>query len=395
MITNGGATTTADDIDQLIIRAMTRLDEIAGRPPKDRPAHLVQLNAVLRLAVQQARQVQSNPASVGRDADLWRLRAPGYLRAICDHPVARPGNVLPLVPVLITWLALGAAELRYLRGRIADTANLPSFFADWMAQPWYLGPPALSGLIAISLLVIMTTYRRPNRALRIADETDTVVQRLEADLLPPLTVLHALLGAPTVQETAVRAAADLAHATQRLDAAADKLGASITVIDKLGAVVDRLVGVLPDLRDVAGQVARVETGLARSATDIADQLTPLSTMVADATGASTAARTVAERAADVINVAAGQANEARVLSAHAEEIRAGLADARRPFVEVSRAVDQTTTRLDAAAAALRETADRLNDTIREVNWLAMVSDGLRHADENHRPHRPVEPDPAT
>src|SRR5215470_9276700 len=121
--------TPAVAVHRIVQSATRQIDQTAGVRPVNRPVHLQQLNAVLRLAVVQAAQAERTDPSVSdRDAELWRLREPGYLRAICDHPVARPNAALVLLPVALAWLVLGIAEFRYAQH--ADTKE--AFFAHWI-----------------------------------------------------------------------------------------------------------------------------------------------------------------------------------------------------------------------------------------------------------------------
>src|SRR5690349_2239336 len=115
MTPTDGSQGPGERIGSLIASALTRLDRIAGVRPGTRPAHLDQLALVLSAAASEASKADNDPTGVPRDADLWRLREPGYLRAMCEHPIARPGGAMVLLPVVLTWIALGVAELVYLR----------------------------------------------------------------------------------------------------------------------------------------------------------------------------------------------------------------------------------------------------------------------------------------
>ncbi|NKE63334.1 hypothetical protein FXN61_44080, partial [Lentzea sp. PSKA42] len=206
----------AAQVASLTRTAMSTMDALAGVSPANRPPHLAQLNGVLVVAVRQAQRVELNPATADQDADLWRLREPGYLRAICEHPPTHPNNVLVLLPVVLTWSALGVAEWRYVQQYTSsDAASRPPFFSDWLAQPWYLGPVLLSLVIVVTVLWIMLNHRRTWSSQRRADAIDRVAHRLEVDLLEPVAILRAQIGSSPEQQTR-QAAATLAEAAQRL-----------------------------------------------------------------------------------------------------------------------------------------------------------------------------------
>ncbi len=311
----------ASDVDSLVTTTMTRLDRVAGTSPRDRPAHLAQLDAVLRAAVQQAKQAEAGSSAVDRDSDLWRLREPGYLRGIADHPVDRPSSTLPLLPVVVTWAFLGYAEWTYVN-EFASAADGPtSFFADWMTQPMWRSPVGLSIVIVVTVLVIMHVYRKPAKAQKRADEIDRTVHRLEVDLLPPLTVLRASLGPVQVEEHTRQAAVELGVAAKLFTSATVKLADSTAVVDRLVAGVERLIAALPELGQQAEKLDEVRRNLDETAQLITTQLEPLATVVSDVSGAAESAKEAATRSDAVLDRANAQLADARSVAERHEQCR--------------------------------------------------------------------------
>ncbi|CCH32258.1 hypothetical protein ABZ816_34135 [Actinosynnema sp. NPDC047251] len=378
--------TAAAEFEGLVGAATTRLDRVAGTSPGHRPAHLAQLDAVLRAAVQQAKQAEAGSSAVDRDADLWRLREPGYLRGIADHPVDRPSSTLPLLPVVVTWAFLGYAEWAYVTEFASSPAAGPSsFFADWLAQPMWRSPVGLSITIVVTVLVIMHVYRKPAQAQRRADEIDRVVHRLEVDLLPSLTVLRAGLGPVQVEEHTRQAAVELGAAAKLFTSATVKLAESTAVVDRLVAGVERLVTALPELGAQAAKLDEVRRDLDQTARLIGTQLEPLATVVTDVSGAAESAREAVIQSGVVLERADAQLADARSVAERHERHREALAAAQQPFTAVADVVAGAAGSLDRTSALLEKTIDELRATVDGVNWLAMVSDGLRHPDERHDP----------
>ncbi|GAA1335677.1 hypothetical protein GCM10009660_15610 [Catellatospora bangladeshensis] len=374
----------ADQVGRLVDKALADLDRITGSAPATRPAHLAQLDAVLREGVQQARQLEGGSTAVDRDSDLWRLREPGYLRGICDHPVDRAGSTLPLWPVVLTWGALAYAEWNFLQDhRATPVAQRPSFFADWMSQPLLRGPFGLSLAIVVTVLIIMVRYRKPARAQSVADEVDRIAHRLEVDLLRPLTVLRARLGPVRVEEHARQAAVELAASARLFTTATAKLADSTAVVDRLVSAVERMVAALPDLGEQSGKLDEVRARLDRTAQVITTQLDPLASVVSDVTDAAESARTAVDRSAEVLLRAEGGLAEAREVADRHDGHRQALAQAQQPFADVAEVVSAAAGRLGDTASLLQETVTQLRATVDGVNWLAMVSDGLRDAEERH------------
>ncbi|PWW59504.1 hypothetical protein [Actinokineospora spheciospongiae] len=374
-------TSAAGRVGVLVATALNRVDRIAGTRPSNRPPHLAQLTTVLQAAVAEARTAEDHPKRVGRDADLWRLREPGYLRGIVEHPVSRAGSGLVLLPVVLTWVLLGAAEFLYVREYVAvPVGSRPSFFADWLAQPWYRGPFVLSAVIVLTVVWIMLGYRGPAREQAAADELDRVVHQLEVDLLPPLTVLRSRLAPASPVEVTRQAAADLTAASAKFAAATDTLATAASVVDRLAAVVERLAAAVPDLRAQADRLADLDGRLERSVAETARQVKPMTDAVEAVTSAAATAADTTSRSEAVLKEATTRLDEAAALATRTAEHQSTLATAREPFTEAATAVASAATKLDTAASATRDTAARLGEVIKDVNWLTMVADGLRHPD---------------
>lgn len=376
-------------IGRLIRDAQNRIDRLAGATAKSRPPYLAQLAEVLRIAGHEAAAAEKNgPDTLDPDALLWRLREPGYLRAICDHPVPRPGGALVLLPVALTWGILGAAEVIYANRYPDAAAERPSFFAAWLAEPWQQGPLLLSAVIVVSALMIMIGYRRSSRAQRRTDAVDQAVQELEAALLPPLTVLRSRVGSQkNVTMRSNQAADSMLEAAKQLGRAADQLARSMPTVERLGAVIDQMVAALPTLEQQNQQLADVDRRLAETTTGIAEQLGPVITMVTDAASAATAAREAAVGSVSAVTTARKQLDTAHELAARTADQQASAERAQLPFVAAADKVVGAADKLAAVAATLHETAGALRHTISEVNWLAMVADGIRDNDNRHLDNR--------
>ncbi|WP_367129151.1 hypothetical protein [Saccharothrix sp. HUAS TT1] len=378
------AQTAAAEFESRVTAAIDELDRVAGTSPGRRPAHLAQLDVVLRAAVQQARQAEAGSSAVDREADLWRLREPGYLRGIAEHPVDRPSSTLPLLPVVVTWAFLGYAEWSYVTEFAASPSAEPSsFFADWLAQPMWRSPVGLSVIIVVTVVVLMGVYRKPAKAQRRADRIDRIVHRLEVDLLPPLTVLRAGLAPVRVEEHTRQAAVELGAAAKLFTSATVRLAESTTVVDRLVGGVERLVAALPELGAQAEKLDEVRRDLDRTSRLIGAQLEPLASVVSDVSGAAEAAREAVVRSGVVLERADAQLADARSVAERHERHQEALTAAQQPFTAVADVVAEAAGALGRTSALLQKTTDELRATVGEVNWLAMVSDGLRHADEQH------------
>ncbi|MGW6937030.1 hypothetical protein ACWGE0_43760 [Lentzea sp. NPDC054927] len=384
MTTAQTSSTPAEQIEDLARKTMEELDAVAGTVPQARPAHLAQLAQVLHLAVNQAHLVERDPHAIDRDAELWRLRDPGYLRAMCDHTVDRPNNTLVLLPVVLTWLALGAAELAFVHSHESTpVSQRPSFFADWLAQPPYRGPAALSAAIVVTVLLIIFAYRRPAAAQAVADEVDRIVHGLEVSLGPPLTVLRSKLSSLTVERATRRAAAELQQAAQEFRTATTTLAQSAQIVDRLGIVVGQLANVVPTLQTQAEHLATLDERLARSAAEMRHTAEPLTTAVDTVAAAADTARDAAARSEAVLGHATSRLSQAADVARTTTEHQATLAAAQHPFAEAAGSVAKAADKLNDTVAAVRDVATSLHGAIREVNWLAMVSDGLRETTTNH------------
>lgn len=376
-------TSAATAVSTLTRDAMTGLVGLSGVDPARPPAHMAQLDAVFSVASEQAWQIANRSSVVPADADLWRLREPGYLRAICDVPLPRTSSTLPLAPVVVTWTALGGAEVLYLVDYLStDIAKRPPFFAHWLAQPFYLSPVVLSVLIVLTVVWIMFRYRRPARAQHRADATDRLVQRLEADLLRPLAVLRAALPV-TAEAGQTRMAAELTTAARRFGGAAERMSASVATVESFSTAVSALLAGLPDLGAHVTRLSEIEQRVQRGITAMAGAVAPVTTVVDDVGKAATVAATAVRQAGDVLVESGRRLAEARVLDRATAEREAVVAAAEQPFTAAATLVEAAARGLDKATAALHRTSTELRTAIDDVNWLAMVADGLRVAEAGH------------
>ncbi|MCX2949693.1 hypothetical protein [Lentzea sp. NEAU-D7] len=383
-----GPETPADQVDRLATRAIIELDRLAKCGQDTRPPHLAQLSAVLGEGVQQARQAQAGSAAVNRASEVWKLREPGYLRAIVEYPIPRPGSTLPLVPVVLTWAILGIAEYSYVKDFTSiDAVARPSFFADWMTQPLWRGPVGLSFAIVVTVLVIMWRHRGPAKAQNLADDVDRVVHRLEVDLLAPLAVLRSGLAPLQVAEHTRQAAVELSAAARQFSGATRELAGATTVVDRLVAGADRLIATLPELGKQAERLAEVREELDRTAGVITSRLDPLASVVSDVSGAAEAAQRAVDVSERVMSRSFEQLVESRSIADRHVGHTEALAAAQAPFTAVADVVAQAAGRLDSTSALLQKTVAELGKVVDEVNWLALVSDGLRAADDQHEDNR--------
>jgi hypothetical protein len=370
-------------IDYLAGNALETLDTMHGGPA-NRPAHLVQLNTLLEVASGQAWHVARGTAAVEGDAGVWRLREPGVLRAVCDVPLAQPGGALALIPVLITWLVLGAAEGVYIFGdRSGDVAERPPFFAWWLDLPWFAGPLLLSGLVVLTVAVLIVKYVKPARERERADETDRVVQRLEAELLPPISTLWAMRTIADQTELTHKFGLELTSAARRFGGAAERLDAAVSTVERLGEAVGRLLDGLPHLGAHVTRLAEVEQRIGQGTQTLGEAVRPVAELTDDikrAVQATASATTRAEGALDRSTTALAEANEVGAATA---EQRAAVTSAEQPFAVAAGSVEAAARDLGVATSTLHETSKQLRTAIREANWIVMVADGLRAVDPVH------------
>ena len=389
----GGPASSVDRVAQLartvvdhLTATQDRLPVLGGARPDAGAPHLWQLDRVIRTARMQAEQIElRGPAGADPQSDLWRLREPGYLREISEHPVVRPNGVLVLVPVALTWLILGIVEFRYA-STYTDIAvdQRPPFFADWIAAPFYRGPVALAGVIVLSIVWIMYGYGQAKRAQDRADALDVGMQQLEAQLYDPLTELRALVTPPRSDDLTSRAADALFHASVRIDHASDQLVGSVELVDRLGSMISRLVAAVPKLEEQATQLAGLDDRFRQTAAQVADSARPVVELGSKTAGAATAATEAAIKSEAAVTKAAEQIVAANQLGERTAEFGHTLAEAKRPFVDAAGTVARAAAQLDQTSELLAKTVDGMRQTIDQVNWLALVADGLRDGDV-HRP----------
>lgn len=393
------AADAARQVEYLTDRAVIELTGVHGAKGV-RPAHLAHLVALFGVAKQQAAQVVAGEP-VERDAELWRLREPGVLRAVCDVPVPQPGGVLALLPVAFTWGLLGVAEVMYLTGDLSsDVGQRPPFFAYWLSLPPLLSPLVLSVLIVVTVLVLMFRYVGPARMRRRADRTDRIVHRLEADLVEPVAALWAARTLTDQGEQTRRLAVELTSAARRFGGAAERLDAAVSTVERLGDAVSRLLDGLPHLGAHVTRLADVEQRIGRGAEVLEVAVRPVAELVDEVERAVSSAGAAVVRAEDVLARADAVAGEAREVSAVTAGQREAVGAAEKPFAEAAALVESAARDLGAATGTLHDTSTHLRAAIREANWITMVVDGLRAtngADEfpSEAPTaEPAEPTPA-
>jgi methyl-accepting chemotaxis protein len=250
----------------------------------------------------------------------------------------------------------------------------------------------LSVVIVASILWIMRNYRRTARIQRRADDIDHTVQQLEVDLFGPLTQLRNRMEPAAVEERTKQASEALLQSAMRFSHAADQLRDSTdlveqlsTVIDRMASTVDRMAATIPELERQTALFAQIDQQFRDTANTISEQMRPVVTVVTNSAVTVDAARDIVTRSANLLTEAEKQLAIAQQVSAESAEHRTSLEATQRPFTSAADNVARAAEKLDHTTAALQETVKRLQETIKEVNWLAMVSDGLRHADDNHRP----------
>ncbi|MGW3966548.1 hypothetical protein ACWED2_42500 [Amycolatopsis sp. NPDC005003] len=376
----------AQAISTAVVKAETELTgaRISGAAAASLPSHLAQLGIVLATAVTEAQQVEADPTRAGRELMLWRLREPGYLRAMIDRPVKRASQAAVLLPVVLAWALLGIAEVFYTKQYLSKpVAERPPFFADWLQHNDLRGPVALSGLIVVTVLWLMGNAWWAGRDEKAADEADRVVHRLEAELLPPLNSLYGLLGPARTGDASRVAAHELALAADKFGRATARLGDAMAVVERAAGVVERLTAALPTLEAQATRLAEADTRLARTADEITERTEPITAF----TGAVTAAGDRVHEAAGSVQATLAEATrrltEAAQLAGQTETSRVGIVAAQAPFGQAAADVAAAAAKLDRTMNAVHETARDLRTTIADVNWLAVVHDGLRTADPGH------------
>ncbi|MEJ2857633.1 MULTISPECIES: hypothetical protein [unclassified Saccharothrix] len=368
-----------EDLTQGAVHELTAVHRGSGSPR----THLAHLSALFDVATRQARQVvDGRPVEVG--AELWRLREPGMLRAVCEVPIAQPGGVLALLPVAITWGLLGVAEAMYLTGDLgADPNQRPPFFAYWLSLPLPLSPLLLSLLIVVTVVILMFRYVKPARERSRAERADGIVHRLEVALVEPLAVLWDARLATEQGEQTRRLAVELTSAARRFGGAAERLDAAVATVERLGDAVSRLLDGLPHLGAHVTRLADVEQRIGRGAEVLEVAVRPVAELVGEVSRAASSAGAAVVRAEDVLARADTVVGEARSVSAVTAGHREAVGSAEQPFAAAAALVESAARDLGAATGTLHETSKHLRTAIREANWMAMVADGLHATNGTH------------
>lgn len=344
---------------------LARVDDLGG--------DVIQLQKVTEVARGQVRQAQDDPA-VGRDPglDLWRLREPGYLRALVDVEPPRVNNALVLLPVLLSWLVLGLAELAYRR-TTADAGGEPAqpFFAAWMSGPLLLSPVMLSLVIFASVGWLMWRYNSTSNAHADLDRLDREVRDIEIALLEPLVRFRRQCLRSTVEGTQQRSADALFEASRQLRETAEQLTGSLTAAQDLRSVLARLLDELPDVGAQAVRLGRINDELRDAADHVAAETRPLTDLV------STAAEGAVALGAAMASATATMERAQRLESTMAEQN--GVVDVSgHPFVEASERMAVATRQLADVARIVHETSATLCDAVQRVNYFSLVVDGIRN-----------------
>lgn len=370
-----------DPVGDPIARELEALEREKSDPVRQR------LIATLECARMDLRLVRAGGPD-GRDPRLilWELGRPGFLRDLGDEDSARPSGVLVLAPVALTWLGLGYAEFSY--GRRFDGVPIgerPSFFAYWISRPWWEGPVALSGLIVLSLALIMIVYSRAESQQRSVDDLDRRLLRLEEELIRPIAELRRSVAVGDSDDRMLHAATQLAHASDQFGHAFGRLSDIGPVVSALVAATEGLREAVPDVGRYAAAVAALDDRLRETAREVAEQTQPLVDLVATSAAVTETVRVAAEQAGAVIVEARRQIEEVRDSTMRAEADRGAVDRAAHPFVAAAERTDRAATRLAGAADVLARNARDLEGAIGKVNWLALVADGLQYTDGQGRP----------
>ncbi|NUT92601.1 MAG: hypothetical protein HOY78_11280 [Saccharothrix sp.] len=371
-----------EDLTKQAVHELTAVHRGSGSPR----THLAHLSALFDVATGQAWQVARGSTMVEADAELWRLREPGLLRAVCEVPVAQPGGVLALLPVAITWGLLGVAEAMYLTGDLSDDpSQRPPFFAYWLSLPAPLSPLLLSLLIVATVVILMSRYVKPARERRRVDRADRIVHRLEVDLVAPLAALWAARPVTEQGEQARRLAVELTSAARRFGGAAERLDAAVATVERLGDAVSRLLDGLPHLGAHVTRLAEVEQRIGRGAEVLEVAVRPVTDLVGEVGRAASSAGAAVVRAEDVLARADTVVGEARSVSAVTAGQRDAVGSAEQPFAAAAALVESAARDLGTATGTLNETSKHLRRAIHEANWMTMVVDGLRAGNGSHTP----------
>jgi hypothetical protein len=355
-----------------VVAVLDRAARLVGGPP--------QFTAVVAVARRQAKDIADGSLTLAHDADLdlWKMREPGYLVALVEPEPPPSRNVQVLLPVLLSWLVLGVAELSHLvRYRDVPADERPPFFSTWMNGPTLLSPVVLSIVIVISVGWLMWRHHRTGADQIEARKLERAVQGIETELLDPLTRLREQGLAGTVEGTQQRSAEALLEASGRLQETAEQLGGSVAAATELRTVLDRMLAELPAVGPEAVRLAGI-TGELR---DAGDRVRADAQSMADLVGVATQGAVSLETAMTAARDAVARARqiEDRVAEEGAA-IHAGV----QPFVAASAAVGVAAERLNTTAETLHRAAADLRVALERTRWFSLVADGLRAPGDEDR-----------
>lgn len=360
--------------------ARAEVDKITGSTVRTRPQYLKRLSSVCSSAEREAKSLcESGSDEIPEQTDalaIWDLTQPGSLTPLVQHHVPAPRGWWTLVPVVIAWTFLGAAEFWY-RGQVRADPELAAagFFAVWIDGPFVLGPTMMAIIIVVTVISIMRQYAKFSRELARADRIDAVVDELERKVRPLVRKLRglvlarrrladtgddadlraaasALSGAAFYFETAVRGAGDFLSATASLQ----QLGPTIaTQVENLVRAVERSESAAEGFGTGARQVAAAVAESRESAIEAAESAMMTATRldgVDDAVATANEAVTLAVRHAD----AAARANE--------------------PLQQIIESLRESAELLRTTAQAIGKSTATLAETTDRLGWAISVADGL-------------------
>jgi hypothetical protein len=153
------------------------------------------------------------PADGSFPHGLSRLADPAYLVSLIE--VRRPaGRGLGfLAPVIIAWVLLAIVEYRYQGTNLTE-----SLFAWWARDRFFGGPHLFSGVVAVSVLLVLIKQLADAKQLKSADAIEVEFRDLSIQLAAGVLALDHQAGP---------ASAPLHLAADRLGAAASELSAAV------------------------------------------------------------------------------------------------------------------------------------------------------------------------
>lgn len=389
----GAVESIVTELTDAMTTGRQELDTITHSTPTTRPPYVKRLVAVCSNARSEATSLIEEDSDASPEytdsLELWDLAQPGHLLSAVQHHVPAPRGWWTLLPVVIAWAYLGAAELWY-RNEIREDPERAraGFFSVWVDGPFILGPTMMAIIIVISVLAIMRQYAKFSRDLKEADRVDEAVENLERQIRPIVRRLRAavlvrrrenatdnsaqltaaastLSGAAYYLETAVRGAGDFLSATAGLQ----KLGPTIAAeVERLVKAVDR--------------TALVATSFETSAQQVTDAVAESREAAIEAAESSIRA----EHHISSVDKAAAFASEAMQ---RAERSADAATRANEPLTTTTDSLRESSELLRTTAEAIGRSTSVLEAAAERLAWAISVSDGLNGRSR----HTPPEPRP--